>query len=152
MAKRGKIQLSGANPIFRISKPGVDVDSAGENDFLLHEDHLYSQPFWWQFIACPFSGYEGVEVRDQTVNRTIPNTGSVPMSIIYPVGSNGTIIFPFPKSEAAGSSANGFPGLERWYIWHSVTRTQLSVRFLKNDNSRRSPQGCYVMLMRLPSV
>lgn len=150
--KRGKIQLGGASPIFRISAPGHDVDTAPANGFLLHEDHLYSQPFFWQYVSNPFAGYTGAGVQDATVPVTYPSVGVIPTCILYPVASTGSVSFPRPRSLGVGSNESTWVGLENWQVQFNITSlTNVNVRFTKTNSSPRSPQGAYLVLFRRAS-
>lgn len=148
MIKRGIIQLGGLTPKIRISKPGIDVDGAGELDFLLHEQHLYSQPYHFSFVECPFAGSTSSEVQDATVSVAIPNVTSDPNVLVYPVDSEGSIVFPYVKSTGPGTSSTGF-AVEDWFIYHHVvSSTQINLRFYKVFRALKSPQGAYIILMR----
>lgn len=148
MIKRGIIQLGGLDPKIRISKPGVDVDEAGELDFLLHEQHLYSQPYHFSFVACPFAGNTSYTVQDSTVSVTIPDVTSEPVVLVYPVASDDSVVFPFPKSTGTGASTVGFL-VESWFIYHEVvSSTRIDVRFYKPQTTLKSPEGAYIILMR----
>lgn len=150
MAKRGKIQIQGTSPIFRISKPGYDVDTAPREGFLLHEEDLYSQPFHWAFVPCPFAGYNGAAAQDSVVTITHPNPGNTARILMYPVASDGQIVFPGPKGRQFGNASNGFPGLENWTIYYQQpNNAQIAIRFRKNPSSRTSPLGAYVVLFRM---
>lgn len=150
--KRGKIQLTGTNPIFRISAPGYDVDTAPEGQFLLHEDHLYSQPFFWRKVDCPFTGFTGAGVQDATVPVTYPSVGTEPIVILYPIASTGSVSFPRPRSLGVGSNESTWSGLENWQVQFNITSlTNINIRFTKTNSSPTSPQGCYLLLFRRPS-
>lgn len=150
--KRGKIQLTGSSPIFRISAPGFDVDTAPINGFLLHEQHLYSQPFFWQFVSCPFAGFTGAGARDESVIVNYPNVGNTPNAILYPVASGGLVSFPRPRSGGNGSNQTTWAGMEYWAVQFEITsNTQVRVRFTKANSSPLSPQGAYLVLFRRAS-
>lgn len=150
--KRGKIQLTGALPIFRISAKGYDVDMAPQNGFLLHEQHLYSQPFFWQYVPCPFAGETARGVQDATVPVTYPSVGNTPFGILYPVASTGAVSFPRPRSAGEGSNETVWTGLQNWRAeFDIVSLTQVNVRFTKTISSPTSPQGAFIMLFRVPA-
>lgn len=150
--KRGKIQLTGASPIFRISAPGFDVDTAPPNGFLLHEDHLYSQPFFWQYVECPFAGYEGAGFQDATVQVIYPSVGNLPNVILYPVASTYAVSFPRPRSLGVGSNESTWTGLENWGVqFDIITNTRIDIRFTKTTSSPRSPRGAHLILLRRPA-
>lgn len=152
MAKRGKIQLTGTTPIFRISEPGYDVDTAPIDKFLLHEQFLYSQPFHWTYVQCPFAGYTGSAAQDSAVDINYPNVGNVPIVWVYPIGHDAVVSFPGPAGAAVGNNADGFPGLPQWDIYHTIiSLNTLRVRFIKPPGSVTSPNGCYVVLLRVPN-
>lgn len=153
MAKRGRIQLNGANPIIRIVPPGFDVDTAPDQNFQLHENHLYSQPFHWTFAPCPFAGYGGGDARDEWVDISYPNVGNEPIVILYPVGADWVATYPAPRGRADGNNTTGFPGLPSWYVFYDILSTStLRVRFLKSTSARESPNGAYVLMWRVPNA
>lgn len=150
--KRGKIQLTGTTPIMRISAPGFDVDTAPTNGFLLHEQHLYSQPFFWQFVPCPFAGFTGSGNRDESVIVTYPSVGNTPNVILYPVASTWSVSFPRPRSLGVGSNESTWTGLENWQVQFEIlSGTQIQIRFTKTNSSPNSPRGAHLILLRRPS-
>lgn len=149
MIKRGIIHLPDK---FRISKPGVDVDLAGEGDFLFHESYLFAQPYAFKWAACPFAGDTSNNSRTATVTVTIPYVTSDPLIILYPVRSDGVAIFPYPKSYGTGSDGAGY-STEDWTVYlRNVTGTSLDVYFQKSKLTRRSPNGCWVVAIRRPDA
>lgn len=150
MRKRGIIQLGGVEPKIRISKPGVDVDLAGPTDFLLHESHLYSQPYHFSFVACPFAGYTGNASRAATVNVSIPNVTDDPVVLLWPVDSTGATVSPMSRTTGTGSSGSGF-NCENWDVnFDLISSTQIDINFGKGSDTRLSPDGCYLILLRKP--
>lgn len=148
--KRGVIALGSPSPKIRISKPGVDIDSAADIDFLLHESHLYSQPYYFDFVACPFAGDTSSNAFNQTVSVAIPDVTADPIVIAYVADSESSIHYPAPRSTGPGSSASGF-AYEAWGIRvKAESSTSLMVRFIKNAGVRRSPTGAYIILMSKP--
>lgn len=149
MTRRGIIQLSGT-PKIRISKPGTDVDVADDTGFLLHENHLYAQPYFFQFVACPFAGNTSYVAKNQSVDVTIPDIDGSPIVLLWPVDSAGNITSPIPRSTGPGSSQFGF-AVENWNIyWKIISSTSMTIKFTKTIDSLRSPNGCYVVLIRKP--
>lgn len=149
MVKRGHLNLGSG--IFRVSKPGVDVDAAGPNDFLLHESHLYSQPHFFQFVACPFASYTGGDQRDETVNVAVPNVTPNPLTLLYNAPNPTGHVFPHPRS-AGSTSPGGIGNIDHWYVTAEATSaTNVAVRFIKWSGSNKSPRGTYLVLMRRPT-
>src|SRR5690606_41013186 len=97
MRQRGIIQLNGSNPIFRISRLGVDVNSAGPTDFLVHESYLIGQPFFFKFVPCPFAGYTGnvAQSADVVVNDIPAGVTSNPFVVVYPVHEGEPRVWPW---------------------------------------------------------
>jgi hypothetical protein len=150
--KRGIIQFATGVEKIRISKPGVDVDAATTLDFLLHESALYSQPYYSAFVTCPFAGYTGTSIQDQTVHVTVPDVTSTPVIILEVVDSDSLISFPAQKGLGSGSSGSGF-SINNFTVSHQIiSSTQVDVRFYKPGNSKKSPQGAYLILMRSPDL
>lgn len=148
--KRGVISSEGGFR-FRISKPGIDVDSAGPEDFLFHESYLFTQPYHFTFVPCPFAGNTGRDELVQDVRVHTPNGGSSPLVILYPVSAQGLNVFPTPLSRGTGNSQSGFTR-ESWSIYTlAVTATYVDIQFYKPYNGLRSPQGCYLIMMRRPT-
>lgn len=145
--KRGIIRLSGAGPIFRVSKPGVDVDLAASNEFVAHESFIFSQPFAFGYVGCPYAGFVGPGIRDQTASVAVPNIGVTPTIHVFADSHESKISFPYQLSEGSGNTANGYNTIQ-----NTITATYspglLSVRFVKNSSSRFSLNGCYYMLTR----
>ena len=147
--KRCTIQLP---DIFRVSKPGIDVDSAGEKDFLFHEDYLFTQPYSFQWVACPFAGNTSNNDLSATVAVTLPDVTDDPLVLLFPVRSDNVNVFPYPKSRGTGSSGSGFT-TENWDVYlRNLTGTSLDLFFVKSSTTRRSPLGCWVVAMRKPNA
>lgn len=146
MAHRASIRLSGS-PVMRVVPPGYDVNSAPTNRFLLHESFLFAQPFFYQFVACPFAGDTSRAGMQASVTVPFTFVGNVPDIIVYPVLSSGAVCFPGPISEASGTSAAGYP-LESASVRWSITTTSFTLTFAKAVGATYSPQGAYVVLTR----
>lgn len=145
--KRGKISLSGSAPTFRVSVPGVDVDAAAPHQFVAHEDFLFSQPYAFGFVPCPFAGYTGNGTRDQSVTVTVPNVGVQPIIHLFLVDHTDAISYPAHYAEGGGSSESGYD-VTNFFITGDYSNGKLTIRFLKSSSGRRSPNGCYYMLSR----
>lgn len=144
MAKRGII----TSDKFRISPPGVDVDTAKPEQLLLHENMLYSQPYFFSFVACPFAGYIGNESRVASVDVVVPPVSDNPMVLVYPVSSEDLSIWPLPRAQGPGNPQNGY-NLEYWSIGYRVlSASQISIIFEKSYDSYRSPLGAHIVLTR----
>lgn len=133
---------------FRISRPGFDVDTADPQDLLLHESFFYSQPFFFRYVACPYSGLSG-SARDQTVGPiSFTNPGTTePSVLIFPVAGDGVATYPARNSQSTGSAQAGWVNLESWRVTYSITNSQITLRFYTQFNTR-PPQGVRVILFR----
>lgn len=133
---------------FRVSNPGKDVASENQFDFMLHEDMLASQPYHFSYVECPFSTYTGNGVKDQSVNVTVPDVDSDPVVILFPVTSASVNSFPLTRDRGSGSDSSGY-NVDKWFIVAKVvSSTQITVRFIKPSDGRKSPKGCYLVLAR----
>lgn len=146
MTKRAILQLSGPSPKFRISRKGVDVDAAGPSDFLVHESHLIAQPFYSDFVPCPFAGYVGDEPQDATESVTIPNVTSDPIALIYTRHAGGQNVYPQRFSEGLVGSMTSEEAFDIYL--NVISSTQINLRFVKQPYSRTSPQGCWLTVYR----
>lgn len=153
MAKRGEISLTGGHPRFRVSRPGVDVDSATSEDFLAHEDFTFSQPFASGYVACPFAGASGLSARIEPVTVNVPDVGTTPLVFIYGVAdTTGKIMYPSLTS-AGALWFTGSYYVEGWDIAVDTSVPgELTLYFRKNADSFYTPRGCYYMLMRHADV
>lgn len=148
---RGIFQKTDSGIIFRISKPGKDATSTDQRDFLLHETHLYTQPYFFGFVACPFAGSTSSSAQVATVQVTVPGYDANPLAVVYPLTSGSTTCFPSQKAVGPGSNEHGWE-VDIWSVYHRViSSTRIDITFDKPNNSKRAPQGCYLMLMRNPS-
>ncbi|RVC71283.1 hypothetical protein EN759_00265 [Mesorhizobium sp. M00.F.Ca.ET.038.03.1.1] len=152
MTKRGIIQFTPTIEKVRISVPGVDVDSAGFGQFLLHEAALYSQPYFAQFVACPFAGNTSTGQQVAEVNVTVPDVTNDPVPLFWIVDSNGEISYPSQKDTGTGNTGSGF-AINAFFVGvQVVSSTLVKIKFVKPGTSRRSPQGAYLTLMRKPDL
>lgn len=129
---------------FRISGEGVDVDSANEHQFVLHESHLAAQPYWTRWVPCPFadagSGFFEATVAVPPPPVVLPNT----TVIFYTQGSSYNNYYP----------ANIVPSLggpvDAWFtrlVGDLNTKTSLSIYFTKSGSSQ-APRGAWVIYLR----
>lgn len=154
LLKRAHIQLSGQAPKFRISRPGVDVDSAAATDFLLHEQFLYAQPYFFGQVPCPFADYSGTAAQSATVVVDVPPVTGDPLIFFWVSGQSDTGENQFPTFASWHlSTINSSPeNATYWLISiREVTTSSVSVFFYK-PYGRRSPQGIYLMLSRRPQA
>lgn len=147
MAKRGFIGRVGSAFRARISRPGFDVDVAGINDMLLHEDLLFSQPFFFRYVANPFGGYTGNDFRDESVTVNFTNPGGRIGMVVFPVSNTNVTNYPMFYSQGSGNDQLGY-NVERVTIRHSLATNSFTLRFIKAQNSRLSAAGANVMLTR----
>lgn len=151
MPRRAFRGLDGGVFKFRITKPGSVADAryASIDDCIFHEQMLFTQPYWFGYVPCPFAGSVSKYLLDQTATVTFPDFGvSDPEYVLFPRNVNGQNCFPRPASVGSGNSQDGFAS-EAWGIRVvSITTTSLTLRFIKPSLSIRSPLGCYVALMK----
>jgi hypothetical protein len=133
---------------FRVSKPGADVDSTNISDFMLHESFLAAQPYFFAYVANPFAGNTGNSSQTATVDVTVPDVDANPAIIIFPVTNDSRNTYPFPRDEGSGSDQNGY-NVNDWYVYcQIVSSTQATITFYKPVGSKKSPNGCYLALVR----
>lgn len=127
---------------FRISAPSVDVDSAQDHQFVLHEAYLSAQPYWTQWVPCPFagagSGFSEATVPVPPPPVVLPNT----TLLMYSQGSTQNNYYP---SAIAPSQA-----FDSWSVrlrGDMTTKTSMSVYFFKDGNAT-APRGVWVIYMR----
>lgn len=85
MAKRGKFSFTGSSNIFRISMPGVDVDTATDAQLLVSEQFLTSQVTEQGYVANPSPGTASATY---AVEVPILDRGYEPFVQHFPVLSN----------------------------------------------------------------
>lgn len=149
MTKRGIIQLSATYPKFRVSKPDIDVDTAAIDDLLIHEDAIFSQPYYFGFAACPFASFSGNGSRTGSTTKVVPNIGQTPTIMLFPVSNASVITYPAILSEGSGDSQTYYNIIKSWVNAEYLPATS-SIRFNfdKATDSQYSPKGCYFMLSR----
>jgi len=76
MIKRAILNLGAG--LFRVSKPGVDVTVALEDEFLLKEDYFYGQVVETGFVSTPTSNLM------YTVDF-LTDVGFIPLVLIWPI-------------------------------------------------------------------
>lgn len=145
MTKRAILDLG--DDLFRISMPGVDVDEAGDADFLLHEDHLYSQPYYFGWVANPWApNTNGTVTLSETVQVTVPDVTANPIILLYKQYSNGDNCFPDFRFLSSQNDAFSM-SLIAYAV--AISSTRVDVTFGKF----RCPfymTGAYMVLMRGP--
>jgi hypothetical protein len=133
-------------PTFRVSKPGYDVDTAALENLLFHESFLFTQPYFFQFVPCPFAGDTSSSNITQTVSVTVPNVTSDPIVLLFMASNDSTNVFPDKRSYGEGNDFQGY-NVELWTVdYLVVSSTRIDLTFVKS--AKRSPQGAYMMLMR----
>ncbi len=135
-------------PIFRVSKPGADVDTAGPQDLLFHESFLFTQPYFFTFVACPFASNTKYEYKEATVNVTVPDVTDDPIVILYPVSSASSTVFPAFRDTGLGTDMSGYDVDATFFEYRVVSSTQVNVRF--ENWSKKAALGAYMVLMRRP--
>jgi hypothetical protein len=148
MIKRGVIKLGAMLPIFRVSKPGIDVDTAGPEDLLIHEDAVFLQPYYFGFVSCPFASYRGYDSKDELRTVTVPNIGQVPAITFWQVEYTDIIAYPTLLSEGSGNSQNGYNITQGYTSAKFIEPSSVQFRFMKAAGSYYPPKGCYMMLTR----
>lgn len=133
---------------FRISAPSVDVSSANDYDFMLHENFLSAQPYLFTFVACPFAGYVGNDDKQAVVNVETPGVTDDPVVIVFPVAGGSVATWPQPRDQGSGTDQSGYDANNWRVITKVVSSTQVDVLFNKTVDGRKSPAGAYLMLIR----
>lgn len=144
MVQRGLIDAGK----FRISRPGKDVSSTNPSDFMMHENFLFSQPYFFRFVACPFAGDTSQSSRNEIVDVAVPDVTDDPVVIMYTVTASGSIVWPSPRSFGVGNPQSGYPTDRAAALFKFYPPTTLRIRFVKGDLDRTSPQGAYIVLLR----
>lgn len=132
MVKRGIMQFNGVNNVFRVSKPGIDVDTASDDQLILDERVFYGQLYLAGFASNPSPGTASI----QTI--VFPTLGIVPIAICYPV-TDGSIVYPsryFYKPGLGGAVVGA--------AIYRVTATQLFFQYLGNV----AEDGFYYLIFR----
>jgi len=133
---------------FRVSNPGTSVDSINSYDFMLHEDVLSAQPYFFSKVDCPFASYTGSNAKAENVDVTVPDVDPNPTIILFPISNASLNTFPYPRDDVNGSDQTGYD-VEGWDIYAQVlSSTQVRIRFQKDSDGRKSPKGCYMVLVR----
>jgi hypothetical protein len=133
---------------FRVSNPGADVSSDDPSDFMLHEDLLAAQPYFFGYVACPFAGYSGTDSKLATVDVTVPDVDATPTIVLFPNTNANLNTYPFPRDSGSGTDQTGYD-VEHWDIAaQALSSTQIRVAFTKDSDGRKSPKGCYLALVR----
>lgn len=128
---------------FRISMPGVDVDAAADHEFIVHEAHLAAQPYWADWIPCPFAG-AGPGNFSETVNVTVPGEIASPSILLIPRGTTGNNYYPSPIS-----FSGSFPTqwADAWSYGVTGSPPLLTVSFSKTGQSS-APLGAWLVLIK----
>ncbi|MGX7874458.1 hypothetical protein ACVDG5_018350 [Mesorhizobium sp. ORM6] len=103
LIKRGKIDFGGGNTIFRISKPGIDVDAATPDQLILDERVFYGQLYAAGFVANT----------DMTITHVqtvfFPALAFAPLAMCFPVMES-KIVWPtkyYYKTGLGGALVSG---------------------------------------------
>jgi hypothetical protein len=132
-------------PKFRISKPGYDVDTASMENLIFHESMLFTQPYFFQFVACPFSGAGNLT---GTVSVTVPDVTSDPIVLLFLSGGSTVNVYPGIRSEGPGNNEDGYD-VTAWSVrYNVVSSTRIDVTFSTSLNGKTSPAGAHMILMR----
>lgn len=135
-------------PKIRITPPGYDVDTAALENFIFHESFLFTQPYYFNFVACPFGADTTTSTMNQTVSVTVPGITSDPIVLLFMVSNESMNVFPDKRSFGTGTDAFGY-NVELWTVGHNVvSSTRIDLNFIKS--AKRSPLGAYMILMRKP--
>jgi hypothetical protein len=139
--KRCIIQL----PKFRISRQGYDVETAAMENLLFHESMLFTQPYYFGFVACPFSGAGNLT---GTVSVTVPDVTADPIVLLFLSGGSTVNVYPGIRSEGPGNNQDGYD-VTAWSVrYNVVSSTRIDVTFSTSLNGKTSPAGAHMILMR----
>lgn len=128
---------------FRVSVAGADVDTARDDQFVLHEQHLFAQPFFSTFVACPVSGTSG-SLRQPVVTVSTPAL-PVPdqlVTVLFPVPGDGASYWPLPPSNGTTGDQKG-----SYAVVSDIQSDEVSVQFII-PASIPAPAGAWLVLIR----
>lgn len=121
--------------IFRVSVPGVDVDTAEDHEFLLHEGHLIAQAYFNQYLPFPSN------IADNgSVQFTVPEIKANTAIVYYGRVAGGVSYYP-DAPNIDGST----PRAAKIYM-RIVNSTTLE--FQVSFPSGQRPKGVFVLFLR----
>lgn len=150
---RGLFSNSGSGPVLRITRPGADVSTAQDYEHLLHENFLYSQPYFFTYVACSFGGSQpAASVLTETHSLTVPGIDTNPIVLVFPFSSSiSGVCFPSPISTGVGNITGGWPLEIATVSTRVVSSVQIDVTFSKEAGFTLVPYGAYVVVLRRPT-
>lgn len=130
------------NDKFRVTVPGVDVNSAEDYEFVLHEGHLSAQAYFIMWVPCPLTGTSSTSRSTRVTITTAPITNDT-VVILYPASSSSVAHFPSPPFDSVGN-----PTGARCYFDPPVSSgTTLRITFGVPENVP-APSGAFVVFLR----
>lgn len=110
MIKRAVLNLSPGSEVFRVSKPGIDVETAALADMLLDDRIFYDQVVQTGFVVNPGSA--------GSYKAIIPSPYGLPTPkvLVYPE-YGGSIAYPQPAAYVRG--VNGYVNLTYQLVYDS---------------------------------
>lgn len=128
---------------FRISIPSVDVDTASEHQFILHESYLAAQPYWANWVPCPFAG-AGNGNYEESVPVTVPTDIANPFVLLIPRGATGNNYYP-----GVLTFSGNFPTAwaDAWTVNFIGAPPTITVNFFKQGQAS-APEGAWLVLIR----
>ncbi len=121
--------------VFRVSVAGVDVDSAEDYEFLIHEGHLIAQAYFNQYLPFPSN------IADNgSVQFTVPEIKANTAIVYYGRVAGGISYYPdAPNIDGVNARA------ARIYM-HIVDSTTLEFQVAFPSGQR--PEGVFVLFLR----
>lgn len=121
--------------IFRVSVPGVDVDTAEDHEFLIHEGHLIAQAYFNEYLPFP---------------PNIPDTGSAQFTVPE-IKSNTAIVYYGRMADDIGyypeaPNIDGVNARAAKIYMNIVNSTTLE--FHVTFPSGQRPKGVFVLFLR----
>ena len=132
MVKRAIIQFNGAVNKLRISKAGIDVDTATSDQLILDERIFYGQLYLAGYAARTQSGEATIAYQ---------SLGYAPLCIVFNVSEGGIITYPARYRYQTGGSAFRYP---------STNYRSLDGQLILNFAAAPSVIGNHYLIFRRP--
>lgn len=128
---------------FRVSVAGADVDTARDDQFVLHEQHLFAQPFFSTFVACSATGTSGSLRQPTTAVSTPPlPIADELVTVLFPIPGDGASYWPLPPSNGATGDQKG-----SYALVSDIQPGEVTVRFVIPEDVP-APDGAWLVLIR----
>lgn len=132
MTKRARFDFSSGDPVFRISKAGVEVEMASDDELLMDERGLYAQVVQTGVLVRTVFG------ASVDMTFSIVDLGYKPYLIIWPINDDDAIVRPGIMKRYGSSN-------QIFYLLRQTSNTSVTVRF----SSTSIAKGLYYQVLRL---